>query len=482
MRDRPLIVVHAPDERGLRMVTVQGESVGRAWSVRDLRRILRRAGFPVDINLDDRARIHWVADKAIWPDLPWRRRAKAFFMALGLLVSTTAFFIVGSEDAFRALTWGGRLVGVIFMTAALVEAVGILALIDYWGKRSFRYSGEAVLLAVLAVMTTNLMCLIVQIEGGDYTPWVWLWSGLLLWSVWALWALNKQKIWRGIPYPKRFAAGVVASTAVGAASLAYSQMYVPYSTPAEIPFSGSFGKPILDSKNKVLHVPARLVLRNTGSVRIHVVGTLWKVNGLPGKFTKQGTGVSTWKNDMWVGRPILRHDSLAPSRLLAAGEIVWGGTWIDPGDDFSQDVTVKVPTDTGIDRVEISSFLSYIRADRCKLSNNYKNSFLYSWDVESKDKRHKRNAPEWVAKPGDEFFRYASRIYRSSKLLDMTRASDYASAWWVLPEWHEEAGWAEGDTDPYMEVSISRDPEAEQRLSDSEQEPYGMKTLQELGG
>ncbi|MFI2351017.1 hypothetical protein ACH492_29145 [Streptomyces sp. NPDC019443] len=363
------------------------------------------------------------------------------------------------------------------MAAALVEALGLLALINYWGKRTVRYSGEAVLLGVLAVTGTNLMCLITQIEGGDYTPWLWLWVGLLLWSAWALWALNKQRVWRGIPYPKQFAVGVAASTAVGAVSLTYSQMYVPYSTPTIIPFSSSFGKPTLDSKNKVLHVPVRLVLRNTGTVRIHVVGTLWKAKGLPGKFSKEGSSVEDWKNDMWAARPTLRHDNLAPSRLLGAGEIVNGGAWLDPGDDFSADVTVKVPTDTGINRVEIGSFLSYIRADRCKLSNSYKNSYLFSWDPESNDKQHSWDAPGWVAEPGDDFFRYASRIYRSSELLNMTRASDYASAWWVLPKWREGADWAEGDTDPYMTVSISRDPEAEQQLSDDEQEPYGMKTL-----
>ncbi|MFF3321289.1 hypothetical protein [Streptomyces sp. NPDC002889] len=403
-------------------------------------------------------------------------------MALGLLASVTTFFKVGSEDAFRALTWGGRLVGVTFMVAVLVETLATLALIDYWGQRRLRYSGETVLLGVFAVMITNLMCFIVQVEGGDYTHWVWLWIGFLLWSAWALWILNSQKIWRRLPHPKRFAIGVVASTAVGAASLAYSQMYVPYSTPAVIPFSVSFGRPTLDSKNKVIHVPAHLVLRNTGSVRIHVVGTLWKVRGIPGTFTKQGTGFGTWKDNMWADRPILRHDNLAPSRLLAAGEIVNGGAWLDPGDDFSKDVTVKVPTNSGIERVEIVSLLSYIRADRCKLSNDYKHSFLYSWDGNSKDKRHIWDAPKWVGEPGDEFFRYASRIYRSSQLLEMTRASDYASAWWVLPKWREGDYWAEGDTDPYMKVSISRDPEAEQLLSDSQQEPYGMKTLDVVAG
>lgn len=478
MRDLPHIVIHAPDERGLRTVTVQGKTIGKALSVRDLRRIMRRAGLPADINLDDRGRVHWVGGKDLWPDRPWRRRAKACFMGLGLLVSATFLFIVGSKDAFRALTWGGRLVGVAFMVASLVEAIGMLGLIDYWRKRSLRYSGEFVLLGVLAVLMTNLVCLVMQIEGGDYTPWLWLWIGLLTWAAWALWVLNGQNVWQRIPHPQRFAVGVAVSTVIGAAGMTYSQMYVPYSTPAIIDFSSSFGRPVLDSGKKVLHVPAHIVLKNSGSVRIYVVGTLWKVRGLPGDYLKAGTGLNEWKDDMLAGRPILRHDDLGPSRLLGAGEIVWGGSWLDPGDDFSTDVTVKVPMDSGMGRVEIQSLLSYIRADRCKLGNDYKDSFKFSWDTKSNDKRHTWDAPKWVADSGDEFFRYASRIYRSSKILEMTRSSDYASAWWVAPKWHEGVGWAEGDTDPYMKVSISRDPQAEQQLTDSEQEPYGMKTLE----
>ncbi|MFJ5774544.1 hypothetical protein [Streptomyces sp. NPDC093094] len=82
-----------------------------------------------------------------------------------------------------------------------------------------------------------------------------------------------------------------------------------------------------------------------------------------------------------------------------------------------------------------------------------------------------------VAAPDDEFYRYHSKIYRSSEMLNLTHPTDYAAAWWVLPRWREGDGFAKGDTDPYMLVSISRDPEGEETLSDSEQEPYGMKTM-----
>ncbi|MFD7403573.1 hypothetical protein ACFV7R_13080 [Streptomyces sp. NPDC059866] len=476
MKNQPLVVVQAPDDRGLRTVIIRGETVGRAWSRQELERFLRRAGLPLDI-LDDPARVHWVADKECWPDHPRRRRATAIVMALGLLTSAGVLSYVGIKDAFNALAYGGRVMGAIFMAAALIEMVAALALWDYWRKRVLRYSGEAVLVGVGSVTGTNLMFLVIQIEGGDYTRFLWLWIGLGIWSAWALWALTRQKVWQKIPNPKSIALGAAVSGIVGAAGLTYSQMYVPYTTPVKVPFGVSFGKPTMSADGAVLHVPAHIEFRNTGSVRIYVVGTMWKVKGYPTKLNTEGNSMRDWKNDLWQYGNTLRHVSYSPSRMLGTGNVGNPGDTLDPGDDFSKDVTVDVPLQSGIGRVEVDANISYIRADRCKLGNSYRYSQQVSWDTESKDLKHTRDAPKWLAGPGDEFYRYHSRIYRSSEMLNLTHAGDYAAAWWVLPQWWEGAPFAKGDTDPYMHVSIFRDPEGKQTLSDSEQEPYGMKTM-----
>ncbi|MGW2255165.1 hypothetical protein ACWCXH_34010 [Kitasatospora sp. NPDC001660] len=398
-------------------------------------------------------------------------------MALGLLASVAVLFYVGSKDAFEALTYGGRVMGVTFMTAALVEAISTVAVFDYWGKRIITYSGAAVLVGVGAVMATDFMFLIVQIEGGDYTLYLWLWIGLALWTVWALWTLSRQAVWQGIPHPKSLALGVAVSGLIGAVSLAYSQLYIPYVMPVTIPFTVSSGTPTLNNERTILHVPTHLEFRNSGSVRIYVVGTMWKVNGLPTKFTENASGMNDWKKDFGRGDNTFRHEAFSPSHMLGAGTFVSAGSRLDPGDDLSTDITVEVPLDSDISRVSVTSTVSYIRADRCKLGNSYSDSFEVSWDPETQDQKHMRDAPGWVADSGDEFFRYHSKIYHSSEMLNLARASDYATAWWVLPKWHEGRDFAEGDTDPYMMVSISRGPEGEEALSESQQEPYGMKTM-----
>ncbi|CAL9676218.1 hypothetical protein SUDANB105_07903 [Streptomyces sp. enrichment culture] len=242
----------------------------------------------------------------------------------------------------------------------------------------------------------------------------------------------------------------------------------------KVPFGVSLGDPTMSADGAVLHVPAHIEFRNTGSVRIFVVGTMWKVNGYPTKFRTEGNTMGDLKTQLWEYGGTLRHVTYSRSHMLGTGNVGFPGDALDPGDDFSTDVTVDLPLRSDVGRVEVSAGISYIRADRCKLGNSYKASAEHSWDTEGK---HTWDAPKWVAQPGDDFYRYHSRIYRSSELLNLTHAGDFATAWWVLPQWWEGAPFAKGETDPYMTVSISRDPEGEQFLSDAEQEPYGMKTM-----
>lgn len=86
-------------------------------------------------------------------------------MVLGLLVSAAVLFRVGLTDTLGALTFGGRVMGVVFLAGALVETVAAAAALDHWGKRATRYAGQSLLLGVVVVTVTSLMFLILQWEG-----------------------------------------------------------------------------------------------------------------------------------------------------------------------------------------------------------------------------------------------------------------------------------------------------------------------------
>ncbi|MBY8845584.1 hypothetical protein [Streptomyces sp. SP2-10] len=391
-------------------------------------------------------------------------------MVLGLLVSAVVLFRLGLSDALRALTFGGRVMGAVFLASAVVEVVAAGAVFDFWGRRVTRYAGQAVLLGVSIVTVTSLVLLVLQWEGGYLASWFWLWMGLVAWAVCAVWIVAREKVWQGVPHPRSFATGVALSALIGSASVTYSAMYVPYVAPPKVPFMVSFGKPVLNPDRKRMYVPAHFTFRNEGSVSIFVIGTLWSAQLWPSAFRPQGTERKEWRQELGDGWDTNRHEEFnTDPRLLAAGQISDAGSRLDPGDDFSKDAVVEVPLEAGQGRVELSASVSFIRADRCKLANSYAESIERSWNPDSPRQEHVRDAPAWLTEKGDDYFRYQSRIYRSSEVMRMTQAPDWASMWWVIPRGN--------DAIPFMQVHISRHPDGREVLSEDEQEPYGMKTL-----
>ncbi|MEU3528386.1 hypothetical protein AB0E62_31830 [Streptomyces sp. NPDC038707] len=267
----------------------------------------------------------------------------------------------------------------------------------------------------------------------------------------------------------------MVSGVVGAASLSYSQMYVPYVTPVTVPFTVSFGAPTMNADGASLHLPAHVELRNSSSVRIYVLGTLWTVTGNPATFDPQGKGMDEWKRDMLEHGSTLTHVRYSPSRLLGAGEFVTPGSPIDPGDAESSDTNVDVPLRSGLGRVTISATISYIRADRVRLPvNHYMRTIEASWDTESQQQKHQWDAPKWVAESGDEVYRHYSTISHSSEMANLTHASDYVTVWWTIPKWHEGRPFAKDDTLPYLSASVTRVPDGEEHISGQEAESYGV--------
>ncbi|MEU9034008.1 hypothetical protein AB0D45_03735 [Streptomyces sp. NPDC048352] len=65
---------------------------------------------------------------------------------MGLLLPGAVLFRVGLWDVMGALTFGGRVVGAVFLAGAPAEVGAAVAAADFWGKRRVRYCGPAVVL------------------------------------------------------------------------------------------------------------------------------------------------------------------------------------------------------------------------------------------------------------------------------------------------------------------------------------------------
>ncbi|MGW0845914.1 hypothetical protein ACWD26_38420 [Streptomyces sp. NPDC002787] len=456
MNIQSFIVVHPPDDRGLREITVRNKSVGRAWSLRDLRKILRRAGFPHNVDLEDQARIRWIGGNSqLWPHLRWQRRAIGTAMVIGLAATGGILGKIGTIDAFRALTYGGRVAGVSFIAGALVEILAALAVFDYWRRRQIRYSGAAILVGVIIAVFANLLLLFVHIYGGEYTHYLWLWPTLLAWSLWALWILHRQSVWKVIPHPRSIGAGVAASAVLATANFTYSQVYLPYASKGAFPLSIVFGKPTLDQEANVLHLPARIRYKNAGKVRLYVLGGMWRIYGLATDFSESAREMKDWKRD--VNPPyeldFRRNSTEADWDLVDSGGFSAPGDWLEPGDDFKHERLVEIPVNSKFDIIHADLELVVVRGDRGTLDRSFASSSKVSWDLETF--KHQEDAPQWVAEPGDEYIRYQSPIFHSNEILNVTRKPRYVTVWRVIPDFSDDNPPEKDDTDPYQQAVIS---------------------------
>ncbi|RSS68502.1 hypothetical protein [Streptomyces sp. WAC06614] len=310
------MVVEPPDGRGLRRITIKGEVVGTAWSLRDLRKILGRLDYPEDMDLDDHSQVDWRGgDSSVWPDdRGWKRHVVVALMLVGLLGSLALHAVIGWADALGALTFAQRLVGVLFLLAALVQAVALPAAVDHWGSRQVRLSGALVLLSVLMTLATTTLLLFLWLQERERVAAVLLFLALWLWALWALRVLIREKVWRGIPHPRRFAAGVTVTALLTALSLGYSSIYQPLVAPYHVILNAEFGTPRTDADSPYIHVPLKLYAKNDGGIPLYIVVDDFTVYGKSVEFKMEQVVTLPKRTDYQTLNAVLQFAMLRQDR------------------------------------------------------------------------------------------------------------------------------------------------------------------------
>ncbi|MFJ5141539.1 hypothetical protein [Streptomyces sp. NPDC088707] len=423
------MVVEPPDRRGLRRITIHGKTVGSAWSLRELRKVLRRLGYPDDMDLDDRSRVHWRGgDSSFWPDdRGWRRRLVISLMIVGLLGSAGLHFVIGWADALGALTFAQRLVGVLFLLAGVVQAAALPAVVDHWGRRQVKLSGALVLLGVLMALATTTLLLFLWLQEHEFIRTVVVFVGLWLWSLWALHVLIGEKVWRGIPHPRKFAAGVTITATLTAVSLGYSILYQPIAAPLHFVLRAEFGKPLTDAGSPYLHVPLKLYAKNAGGIPVYLVVDDYTVTGNVAEFVPDGQGMEEWKAD--EGEIYWNSDAQAfvggiASEIIASGQFQGPWSTLDIGEEFKMERMITLPKDTKFETLDAVLSFTFLRQDRGKLDDD-----LYA-------------DPSWVEADGGrcapddcgEYVIYHSRVRYNTNLINVTRKPRYVVAFWSPTE------------------------------------------------
>ncbi|WP_406389654.1 hypothetical protein [Streptomyces sp. NBC_00887] len=419
---RPRVVVEPPDSRGLRKVRVGGEVVGAAWSLRDLRKILVRNGFPPDMSLEDRVLISWrEAGSDSWPDRTRTRRATAVAMTAGLIGSAVFLIVIGSEDAFGALTFASQASGFLLFLAGVTQFLAACAVQDYWGKRTVRYSGMLILVSVFIALLVHSMLVAIWFKEMEFTPWVFSYVPLLVWSLWASWLVVREKVWRGTPHPRQVTAGVLVTALIAGANFAYSAAYQPYATHPQVTLSAKFGTPQLDPRESVIHIPVRFSLQNTGKVSTMILGSEFQVLG---RFSAPETGemgLDGVREDAVSGTDSELYAGLQKRSLIMTGLIIGPGDWFDPGTGHVKEVTVQVPKEAPYESLEVHGGVTVLRRDRGRVDDSFQYP-RWSW------KKGKTDIFECPPKKCGDYVLYVGKLTHNNNIINVTRRQRYVFA------------------------------------------------------
>ncbi|MFI8089361.1 hypothetical protein ACIF9R_13745 [Streptomyces sp. NPDC086080] len=426
---RPWVVVEPPDSRGLRGVTIGGETVGSAWSPAELRKILVRHGYPENMDLDDPAAICWRGgDSGNWPDRAWKRRSIMTLMTAGLLISMLFNTGIGWPDASGALTFAQRMTGVLFVLSGLVLGVAAVAAVDYWSRRNFKASGAIVLLGVFIVLATDSLLFLLWSEEREYTRDLLVYVPALAWSVWAMFLLVREKSWRGIPQPKKFAAGVVATALLTAISLAYSTMYQPSAAPMHFTLEAEFGKAWEDNNLPYVHVPLTLHMKNTGGIPVYILNDIYTVRGRTAVYSRGREDLTEeWKESVEKrgareGEAERYVDELTYT-TISSGRFHDPGNSLDVGQEYRVKRIFQLPRNAGYDTVRVELQISYMRKDRGKLDVEEFRSPHRSWN-----EHDSTYYCEPLACGGQLVHR--GRVRHNNNLINVTRKPRYVTVVW----------------------------------------------------
>ncbi|MFJ9561391.1 hypothetical protein ACIRQQ_15300 [Streptomyces fuscichromogenes] len=374
----------------------------------------------------DRVRPHEGAVGGV-RDLP-----AAIVVAAGLVAAGGILGWFGLKDVSGALSFAGRMTGFFALVAALVMFLAAVAACDHWRGRSFRASGMFVLVAVLLVLVINTGLLAIQIQERELTNWLFVWIALTAWSGWAVWLLlRREKVWKDISAPRTFAVGALVTTLLAFGNFAYSQVYLPYSTPMLVSVTAEFENPVADDATGGTAVPLRLTLKNGGKVSAYVPQSLYVVQG---QYEETGQAAETRKSWLYgASNGVVRDDfQIKDATVIENGMIFYPGTdtWLDPGETRTVDRVVRLPRDIKYRTLMAYAEAILVRKDRVFLDAP---DVQKSWDEASL--KHISDAPEWVrggAPSGVDFLKWTFPLREGSHLAAATRKQKHLTTWWML--------------------------------------------------
>ncbi|MBG0832429.1 hypothetical protein HS041_32505 [Planomonospora sp. ID67723] len=336
------------------------------------------------------------------------RRAVPVGVALILLVTAGLVGYFGIEDLGEALAFTGRFTGALFVVAAAVMAVSVIAVLDHWFWRSYQNSGLVVVAGTGLAFMVNSMLLITMIRDAEQKRYLLLWLVLAVGSAWALYASYRADV--VIPSPKRFGIAVMATTVVAVADFGYSQLYEPYEQPTHMIFEASLGDPVYTAESTVISLPVDIKIVNGGKVGVYVLATEYQVLGRKAAVRPDGRERNEWRDDAVADYPISLYTDIEYFDLVRKAKFLpTYGEWLNPGEEVNVAQVVEVPAAASYDTMQLRAFAIIARKDRMGLEGGLWFPADFSWEH-----------PEKFGKEV-EFIEYRSRIHENNAIAEFAR-------------------------------------------------------------
>ncbi|KJY46970.1 hypothetical protein VR46_06205 [Streptomyces sp. NRRL S-444] len=343
-----------------------------------------------------------------------------------LILLVTAGYLgrFGIKDLSEALSFMGRVTGAGLLVASAIALLGGAAVMDYWFRESFQYSGPVALAGTVTALLTNSM-LLIEILKSDSTPYKVL-SGLLTvgsaWAVFAVWRTSGR-----IPAPKKVATAFIVSSAIAVSNFGYQNLYQPFQHGARPVIKLAVGKHELSMDGKSFAVPVDITLVNDSDVGFYVMGAEFHAMGQKVQVSAHDRLQQEWRDDAEQWRKLQEKSPLSRREIHHSGELVaaqpWmvPGGWIEASDTFAMRTVVQLPINTQYDQVAFYASASLARKDRLGLDSVQFDR--YSWSG--------GKVPQWLKKQKDfDSLIYSGRVHQNNAIDEHTMDPRFVAVYW----------------------------------------------------
>ncbi|MGW4684507.1 hypothetical protein ACWEPM_06210 [Streptomyces sp. NPDC004244] len=369
---------------------------------------------------------------------------------LVLLVTAGYLGRFGHKDLSEALSFMGRVTGAGLLAASAIALLGGAAVMDYWFRKIFQYSGPVALAGTVTALLTNFM-LLLEVLGGD-SPGYMMLSGLLTaGSAWAVIAVCRKL--GKIPAPKKVATAFIASSVFAVANFGYQNLYQPFQHGARPVIKLAVGKHELSMDGKSFAVPVDITLTNDSDVGFYVMGAEFHAMGQRVPVITRDRLRQEWRDDAEKWRttqeknPLSRREIHHSGELLAAQPWMVPGGWIEASDTFAMRTVVQLPINTQYDQVAFYASVSLARKDRLGLDSVQFDR--YSWSG--------GKVPRWVKEQKDfDSLIYSGRVRENNSIDERTMDPRFVAVYWGF-----------GTQGAFVSSSITRKGEEDRVLSEA---------------